>query len=254
MLKHSLLSLSVLAATLGTAAGQSAQRLGEGDTVTVSVLGRDDFNETARIGEDGSIRLPLIGVVAAEDMTPLELAKKVEGELRGQGYFANPVVDVDVQAVESRTVTVLGNVSNPGLVSFDRTYRLSEILARVGGVAPGAADHVVLSRADGSSVTLDIALIASGGVAADPEISPGDKVFVPEAELFYIYGEVNAPGEYPLSTGATLRMALANGGGLTPLGSKRRIKLVRGDVEMKKVRLETEIEPGDVIVVGERLF
>jgi polysaccharide biosynthesis/export protein len=52
----------------------------------------------------------------------------------------------------------------------------------------------------------------------------------------------------------TLRMAISRGGGLTDAGSERRIRLTREGKPVAKVELDQKIEPGDVIVVGERLF
>ena len=78
-------------------------------------------------------------------------------------------------------------------------------------------------------------------------------MFVPEPEQFYIYGQVNAPGAYPLRSGMTLRQALARGGGLTPSGSAKRLTLYRGEQKLKQ-SLDTVLQAGDVVVIGERLF
>ena len=58
-------------------------------------------------------------------------------------------------------------------------------------------------------------------------LAGGDDVFVPKAQMFYIYGEVNHPGEYPVERNMTVMQALAAGGGPTTRGSEDRIKLSR---------------------------
>jgi polysaccharide export outer membrane protein len=85
-------------------------------------------------------------------------------------------------------------------------------------------------------------------------VNDQDKIFVAPPKTFHIYGQVNAPGSYPISHNMTIQMALARSGGLTALGSEKQIKLTRGDQEIKKPKLSEQIRPDDVLVVGERFF
>jgi len=228
--------------------------LGAGDVIEVNVLGREDFRTRSRIRQDGTILLPFLGAVSAADKTVTELSEAVRAALRAGGYFSDPVVGVDIVAYASRYVTVLGAVASPGLVPIDRAYRLSEIMARVGGTRQGGAPYVVVRPAGGAEQRYDIETLATGDASQDPLVAPGDKIYVPDAELFYIYGEVNSPGAYPLMSEPTLRKALARGGGVRPTGSHSRIKIFRKGQQLRQPDLANPVQPGDVIVVGERLF
>jgi polysaccharide biosynthesis/export protein len=245
------------AAPANQAAAVAPQRegylLGKGDVIEVSVLGRTDYTSRVQVQEDGSVLLPLINSVPAAGRSLLQLREAVRAALKKGGYFADPAVNIGVVSYASRYVTVLGQVNAPGVVPIDRSYRLSEILARAGGVNSPAIDTVTLTRPSGESTDFVISEIATGGPAADPVVGDGDKLFVAPAKTFYIYGQVNAPGTYPVDRDMTLRMALVRGGGLTLLGSERRVKLIRGEKE-SKVKLTERVQPGDVIVVGERFF
>ena len=84
-------------------------------------------------------------------------------------------------------------------------------------------------------------------------MQPGDKIFSPNADLFYIKGQVKAPGGYGLLPHMTLVMALARGGGLTDTGSDSHIKIIRKNVEITPKDLNSEVLPDDVIDVGEGL-
>ena len=77
---------------------------------------------------------------------------------------------------------------------------------------------------------------------------------MPEAPKYYIYGAVNSPGPFVLDGDLNMMMALARSGGLTQMGSDRRITVTRNGKELKKFSLSDEIQPDDVIVVGERFF
>jgi polysaccharide export outer membrane protein len=267
MKKSSAYGAALLAALLvgpGTAAAQAPGQLtanasqtyvlGPGDVVEVDVLGRGDFKTRTRIRSDGTIVLPFIGVVRAASLSAQELSNQVATALRSGGIFAEPIVSVEIVSYASQYVTVLGAVTSPGLVPVDRAYRVSEILARVGGKRQGGADYVVLRPAEGPEQRLMIEELATGGAEQDPIVPPGAKLFLPEAEQFFIYGQVNTPGAYSLMSEMTLRQALARGGGLALTGTQRRIKLFRGGQETRVDNLDMAVQPGDVIKVGERLF
>jgi polysaccharide export outer membrane protein len=86
----------------------------------------------------------------------------------------------------------------------------------------------------------------------------GDAVFVPPAEQFYIYGEVQAPSMYPLEPEMTVLQAIARSGGLTPLATTRRIEVKRraadGTVVESKIALADRVQPDDVIYIREGRF
>ncbi|MES2294225.1 MAG: SLBB domain-containing protein [Pseudomonadota bacterium] len=228
--------------------------LGSQDVIQVDALGRSDFSTKARIGADGTVQLPFLGAFPAADRTTVQLRDQIAAALQKGGFFAKPIIQVEIVSFASRYVTVLGAVGSPGLVPVERPYRLSEILARVGGVRENGADYVILRSTKGPERTLQVKDLATGDESTDPYVQPGDKIFSPTAELFYVKGQVKAPGGYPLTTNMTLVMALARGGGITDLGSDSHIKIVRKNVTITPKDLNVKIEPNDVIDVGEGFF
>jgi polysaccharide export outer membrane protein len=238
----------------GVADSTSAEYvLGRDDVVQVGLLGRNDFGGRARVQVDGTIQLNFIGKVPAAGHTPAELSDSIRKALQAGGYFSDPVVTVEVVGYASRYVTVLGLVGNPGLIPINRPYRLSEILARVGGVREGAADYIVVRPDNGPERRLAIKDLATGDSKQDPYVQPGDKIYAPVAETFYIYGQVKSPGSFALTSDMTVRQAVARGGGLTESGSDKKIDVTRGG-KKTKLKLDDKVLPGDVLVVGERLF
>ena len=231
----------------------AAYVLGPDDVIEVEVLGQADFGKPrVRIKSDGTVPLPVVGTLTAGGLSTTELASAIQRKLVDAQYYANPSVNVEVVGFASSYVIVLGAVAQPGLVPINRAYRVSEILARVGGVKESSGDYVVLSSAKGTERKIPIVGLSRNG-PNDPFVAADDKLFVPEAESFYIYGQVNAPGAYMLKNGMTLRQALARGGGLTSSGSEKKVSVYRGEQKMK-LALDTKLLPGDVVVVGERLF
>ncbi len=230
--------------------------LGEGDVIDVLVVGSADFNTRARVSSDGVVLLPLLGPVPAAGSSPMVLAERIAEGLKKGGYFASPLVRVELVGIRSRYVTVLGQVGAPGLIPLDRTYRLSEIMAKVGGRTAGGANYVVVTPRSGESKQYDMEKLATGGTDDDPIVLSGDKIFVPAAEneVVYISGEVRSPGAIPVIKDMTLRIALARAGGVGENGNEKRVKVIRKGEKLPKVDLETKLEPGDIVTVGARLF
>jgi polysaccharide export outer membrane protein len=228
--------------------------LGPQDVIEVSVQGRNDFTTRARIGEDGLIQLPFIGTMTAAKKTSAQLSGEIAQALQRGGYFSNPILRVEIVAYASRYVTVLGAVANPGLIPVDRSYHLSEILARVGGARDDAADYLIVRPENAAERKYSIRGLVTGDASQDPVVSPGDRILIPKAELFYISGQVKSPGAFPVDSDMTLRMAISRGGGLTDLGSDHGVKVTGVGGKVRRLQLDDKIEAGDVIVVGERLF
>ena len=226
--------------------------LGPEDVIEVEIVGQPD-KMRARVYTDGTVQLNLIGKISASGKTPRQLGDEIAAKLRQGGFYASPVVNVEVSNYASRYVTVLGAVGSPSLVPINRAYRLSEIVARVGGVRPDAADYLIIRSESGEERRYLIEEMSTGDESKDPFVSPGDKIFAPNAEIFYVSGQVNAPGPFAMKTGITVRQAIARAGGLTPSGSEKKVHVTRGG-EKVKLSPDAPIKAGDVLVVGERLF
>lgn len=245
------------AATAPAAPVDSSYILGAGDVVDIGLVGRADFASRVRVSTDGTILLPLIGHIRASDRTVIELSDDIRAALIKGGFYADPVVRADVTGISSRYVTVLGNVVTPGLLPLDRTYRLSEILAKVGGRGGSSAPYVVVTRAGASkSERYSIDKLAVGSGDEDPIVNAGDKIFIPsgEAEVFYVSGEVKTPGAFPVADQMTIRMAIARAGGVTENGSENKLTLIRDGKPLKKISLDDPVKVGDILKIGERLF
>jgi polysaccharide export outer membrane protein len=90
------------------------------------------------------------------------------------------------------------------------------------------------------------------------DLQNGDTVYIERAPVFYVYGEVLRGGAYPVSQNLTVMQAISLGGGITPRGSDRRVKLRRtgpdGKVVETDAKLQDIVQQDDVIFVKESLF
>ena len=249
-------------------------RIGPGDILRVTVYGHDDLSQTVVVQPAGGFVYPLIGAVEAADTTPEDLAAKLTTRL-AKGLIRDPRVSVAVLEYRSKVVYVMGEVARPG--SYPLTGRTSvvEVLAKAGPLSPQAGGDIVVVRPVGSSVgrpllpsevaaggaqvlKVDLGAIQAGHLDRNLLLSANDTVFVPQAERFFVTGEVKNPGAFPYRSGLTMRQAVSLAGGFTEDASTGSVRVVRplqsGRTETMKMKLDDPLRPGDTILVKGKLF
>jgi polysaccharide biosynthesis/export protein len=244
-------------------AAPSPELLGAGDSVRITVFQDPDLTTEARISERGSITFPLIGEVVIAGLTPEGAAARIADRLTRGKFVVKPQVSLAIQQVRSRQVSVLGEVGKPGRYPLDDVSNsLTDVLARAGGInGEGDEDVVVVRDVNGkeSRTAVDVArMYRSGDLSNDMRLQNGDVVYVKRAAQFYLYGQVQKAGAYRLQPEMTVMQAIAVGGGLTPRGTLRGLKIERhtGDGKVSKLSVQPTdlVRADDVIMVRERLF
>lgn len=256
-------SAQTVPGTPGATPARDDYALGAGDSVRIQVFQNPDLTVEARVSEGGVISYPLLGALRIGGLSPTSVERLIAQRLKDGNFLQNPQVTVNVLQFRSQQVSVLGNVNKPGRYPLETTgMRLSEVLSLAGGIAPAGADEVVLiTQRDGKPQRLEIDLVdlfASGDVTRDPVLGAGDVLYVNRAPNFYIYGQVQRPGMYPLDRGMSLAQAIAKGGGLTLRGSDRGVRVHRRygnkSVQVLEPKLDDPVRPDDLIFIRESVF
>lgn len=95
------------------------------------------------------------------------------------------------------------------------------------------------------------------GLEGDYLVDPEVNVRVTKYRPFYVRGQVRNSGGFPYILGLTVEKAVTVAGGFTDRASLRNIFLIKenGTQEQKiKVNLDSQVSPGDTIIVEESLF
>lgn len=74
---------------------------------------------------------------------------------------------------------------------------------------------------------------------------------------FYIFGEVNKPGEYPYVNGMTVDRAVATASGYTYRADRKKVHIKRANEQAETavpLNAPVVVQPGDTIRIGERYF
>ncbi len=239
-------------------------QLGSGDVVNVQVYGRPELNTTTYVADDGTIAIPLAGSVQVAGLSPTAASQQVAAAFRDGQFLKNPQVTILVTQSRSQQVTVLGEVKAPGRFPVESRTTVLDLLAEAGGTTERSANVVYVIRPDNvgnlERHPIDLKGLQNGRYSLQLiTIRSGDSVFVPPAEQFYIYGEVQAPNMYRLEPDMTVLQAIVRGGGLTKYATNNnRIEIKRrgtdGNVTKLKATVTERVKADDVIYVKESLF
>lgn len=253
------------------ARAQTDYVIGPQDVLTVAVYDHPDLSGRFTVEGDGTLTFPLIGRVKAAGLTLRALEEALTVRF-ADGYLKNPQVSVSVDEYKSQRVFLMGEVRVPGAYQLTGDMTVLEALAKAGGVLQTAAEEVLVVRpastskqggpaspTDGESTVLKVNIreLQAGALSQNVVLRDGDTIVVGRSQAVYVFGQVRAPGAYPVDRGTTVLQALSLAGGVTDRGSTGRIKVVRtveGKKQEVKVKLTDVVEPGDTLIVGERFF
>lgn len=176
-----LANVSSLQADTGKKFG-SGFRLQPGDRIDIQVFREDDMSGTYDIDPSGNLMFPLLGKFQAAGMEMDELAEYLTRMLKK--FLVDPQVSVSRAEASIKSISVLGNVSNPGTFDFSPGATLMRLVSEAGGFAKSANKRKVrivrLENDEKISITVNASDIINGK-EEDVMLQPGDMIFVPES-------------------------------------------------------------------------
>jgi polysaccharide export outer membrane protein len=133
-----------------------------------------------RVRSDGRVSLPFLDDVNVAGMTPVALARSLEDRLKQ--FIVTPQVTVVVEEAKPLSVSVLGQVQQPGLFNLDPGASVAQALAAAGGLKDFAhRDRIFLLRSGAGSARIRMTYedVTKGtGRAFSLRLQSGDVVVV----------------------------------------------------------------------------
>ena len=158
--------------------------IGATDVLLVNVWKNPELSVEVPVRSDGMISVPLIDDVQAEGLTPQELKVVISREL--SEYVTAPDVTILVIQMNSRFVSVVGEVVQDARIPLTRELRVLEAIAQVGGFSTFAdrSDiRVVRRNVDGTEAEFRFnynAYIRGKAPGTNIVLQPGDTIIVPD--------------------------------------------------------------------------
>lgn len=244
--------------------------IGPEDRLEIRVWDQEDLTREVYVSREGAFSYPLIGTVQAGGLSVEQLEKEIAARL-SRGYIVDPQVTVTVKEFKSQKVMVLGEVATPGTYPLTGRTTILEILTKTGGPTKTAGPEITVMRprntagasgpqersANDEVIKVNLKKLLEGDTSQNIYLKPNDTVYFSKAAFYYVFGEVNNPGQYSLEIGTTVLKAIATAGGVTEKAAVNRTKVVRekaGQKSEMRVKLTDPVEPEDTIVVPESFF
>jgi len=244
--------------------------LGPGDVLRITIYGHGDLPQEVVLSSDGSFTYPFIGQVRAAGLTVSQLTAAMARRLE-EGYLVAPQITIAVTQYSSQQVYVLGAVKSPGVHTLKHDTTLLELISVAGGPTQEAGAEVILVRAkeqeeakstgksksSTEAIRVNLEKLLAGEVAQRIEIERGDTVYIPKGEFFFISGEVQRPGRYPLERDTTVAKALILAGGPNKFAATKRAtvqRLVNGQRLEYHADMNDILQSDDILVIPQSIF
>jgi polysaccharide biosynthesis/export protein len=230
--------------------------LGQGDEIIVTLRGQDYSTLDTQVDRDGNVTLPKV--------RPIPAAGRRLGDFRRDLLAAIKSTYLQTQAfvtlgnVRQLSVSVEGEVVNPGTYAATGLSRIVDVLQQTGGIKKsGSLRRIFLVR--GREVFhLDLyGLLIAHGKSANVTVAQGDRIVVPPiGATIAIGGEVGRPGIYELpqeSRSTDVRAALTYANGFVIPGSYY-IQAIRNRPDGRRELVDVTKAQGTALRDGEILL
>lgn len=163
------------------AASDRPYRVGPFDKLVVDVFGSEELSQKEiQVDASGRMSFPLIGTVEVAGKTPGEVEDTLERLFRGR-FIKNPQITVNLKEIVSQTVTIGGEVKEPGVYPVIGRMTLMRAVATAKGTTEFSkkSEVFIFRKIAGAeyAAIYDIRAIQRGNYA-DPEVYANDIVMV----------------------------------------------------------------------------
>ena len=241
----------------------SSAKIMPGDVISIETYGAPELTTTTptstnapgsvsgsnvtgvKVGAEGEIVLPYLGVVKVAGMTPPEVALYLEKELKEKGILVDPQVSVSLVDSPTRVITVVGEVTKPQPVPAFGELRLLDAISACGGFTP-LASHTITVRRPGEAEPITVILGTDPRTTDETNIPlmAGDTVLVAKVGNVYVVGQVKTPSAIALSSNApiTVMRAIAMSGGLNYGAALSRVVIIRKTPDDQHVEIQLDLK------------
>jgi polysaccharide export outer membrane protein len=223
-------SSSTLPQAAPAADSDTSIRLGEGDLIEFSVYNVPELATKARIGSNGDVYLPLIDYVHIAGLKPEEAQTIIEKRLEDGEFLKNPHVSIFVTEYQSQGVSVLGEVSKPGVYPALGQQRLFDMISAAGGFSDKAGRSITVTHRSNPDAPENVPLARnfSDNPASNVTVYPGDTIIVRKADIVYVVGAVGKPSGFLMDSGTlTVLQAIALAGGTSSTAKLSDARIIR---------------------------
>ena len=156
--------------------------IGPDDVLAIVIWREKEMSSDVVVRPDGMISLPLLNELQAAGLTPDQLRAVIEKA--ASKWVKEPNATVIVKTINSRKVSILGNVGKAGSYPLTGDMTVLQLIATAGGLQEyaDAKDIKIMRKVDGRDETLKFNykdVVKGKNLQQNVLLKPGDTVIVP---------------------------------------------------------------------------
>jgi len=233
--------------------------LAPGDSIEVSMYGKESNQYTFTINNNGQITIPNLEPLTVSGLSYQELKTFISETVRTK--MIGIKATTSIANLGGIQVYVIGDVTNPGAYYLSSLSTVTNALFISGGPSEiGSLRNIEVKRGGKVVAKADLyELFINGNASNDIRLQQGDVIFVPAiTHQVSITGEVRRPAIYEIKPGQTISDAIIMAGGLNLAAYPKNVVVASFNSnyqrDIKRINLNdkavtNKVKNGDVITV-----
>lgn len=205
----------------------SDYRLGPGDKVNVNIWGDAVKEQNCTVTPDGDISIDEVGLINIGGLTMAQAQARVKNTLAGR--FANSHIKLTLGQTKTITVSVFGEVMNPGTFTLSAFASVFHALYMAGGPnSIGTLRNIKVLRDGKLLSTIDLYDFILNGKSMNLRLHTDDVIYVDSYDcLVQVQGKVKRPMFYEMKTNESVSTLIKYAGGFAGDAYEDNVRLIR---------------------------
>jgi protein involved in polysaccharide export with SLBB domain len=218
--------------------------LGISDQISINVWGASQTKYQLTIDKSGAITIPDVGPVYLAGISFEKGQSLIKNRLMAiysgmSGEFPNTWAEVNLGAVRSMKITVIGEINAPGTYTLPSTASAFNALYLSGGPNENGSFREIKLIRDGVTIkTIDVYdFLINADPAANVQLREQDILFIPTYKTHVeIDGEIKRKGIFELKNNETVSDLIRFAGGFGDKAYTQTLSVVRNNNKEREVR------------------
>jgi polysaccharide biosynthesis/export protein len=176
--------------------------IGPGDVLRVQVYDTPELEQHCRVDDAGNAPMLFLGRVHLAGDTPTDAAIELTNLMVARNIMRHPQVVVTIEQYATQNVSVVGEISKPGLYAIATPVSVLDVISMAGGFDALSDRHILIRHQDRKAPVTKyyVSNDPAEAIQSDVRVRPGDTILVSKVSVVYVLGDVGRPGGYPMST------------------------------------------------------
>ena len=196
--------------------------IGPDDELVIDVFGYQEANYRLQVSAEGTINIPLIGIISVNGLTVEQASKRIKDKMQQNGYAniatGKTQVQISIGKIRTINVTVIGEARKPGTYSISSLSTVFNALYLAAGPTDkGSFREIEVVRNSKVLVKLDAYdFLLKGDQSKNVRLMDQDVIRIPVAKVqVSLSGEVKREGVFEVLPSNSLQQLIDFAGGFT---------------------------------------